>query len=88
MIIPVRLFLFAFIGLTILYFYLSIRQRWRCRRRLEAEFDAGGVNGSREDYVAQGMRAYEHSLRRGLVLGVYIVPLAGIVAMIYIMNFM
>lgn len=84
----IRLFAIGFVVLTVIYAYLSIRQRWRCRRALEAAFDAGGIEGSREDYVAQGLLDYERSLRRKLILGVYILPLMVVLVTIYVVNYM
>lgn len=84
----IRLFAIGFVVLTVIYAYLSIRQLWRCRRALEATFDAGGIEGSREDYVAQGLLDYERSLRRKLILGVYILPLMVVLVTIYVVNYM
>ena len=83
----IRLFGVAFVVLTVIYAYLSITQRWRCRRDLEAEYDAGGITGPREEHVAQGLLHYERSLRRRLLIGVYIVPLLVVVTIIYVMNY-
>ena len=84
----IRLFIIGFIVLTVIYAYLSIRQRWRCRRALEEEFDAGGIDGTREEHIANGLKDYETSLRRRLIFGVYLVPLLVIATMIYVMNYM
>lgn len=88
MIGAIRLFAMAFVLLTVVYVYLSIRQRWRTRRRLEEEFDQGGVEGDRDTYIKQGLRDYQGSLRRKLILGVYIVPLLIVTTLIYVTNFM
>ncbi len=84
----VRLLLVGFAVLSVLYVILSVRARVRCRRKLEREFDAGGINGTREAYIEAGMHRYDHSLGKKLLLGVYLVPLAGLIALIYVMNFM
>lgn len=84
----IRLFAIAFVVLTVIYAYLSLMQRWRCRKQLEAEFDAGGLDGSREDYVAKGMAEYQASFRRKLILGVYIIPLLVVITLIYVTNYM
>ena len=88
MIGALRLFAGAFILLSVVYVWLSLRQRWRHRRELEEEFDAGDGDIPREDYIEQGMREYEHSLKRKLILGVYIVPLLVVAILIYVTNFM
>jgi len=83
----IRLFAVAFVVLTVIYAYLSVTQRWRCRRALAAEYDAGGIDGSRDDHIAKGLRRYERSLRRRLLIGVYLVPLLVVVTLIYVMNY-
>lgn len=88
MIAGIRLFIIAFVVLSIIYVYLSIRQRWRARNELEAEFDAGGIDGDRDTYIEEGMREYQSSLRRKLILGVYVVPLLVVATLIYVMNYM
>lgn len=88
MIGAIRLFAIAFVVLTIVYFYLSIRQRWRTRHTLEEEFDQGGIDGDRDTYVEEGLKEYESSLRRKLILGVYIVPMLVVAVLIYVTNFM
>lgn len=88
MIVAIRLFVIAFVVLTAIYIYLSLRQRWRCKNALEDEFDAGGIEGDRDEYVEQGLVEYKGSLRRKLILGVYVVPLLIVTSLIYVMNFM
>ena len=88
MIGAIRLFAIAFVILTVVYIYLSIRQRMRTRRALRDEFDEGGIEGDRETYVEEGLKDYEDSIRRKLILGVYIVPLVLVLVMIYLTNFM
>jgi len=88
MIGAIRLFAIAFAILTLVYFWLSIRQRWRARNRLEEEFDRGDGDGDRDTYIRDGMREYEGSLRRKLILAVYIVPLLIVTTLIYVTNFM
>ncbi len=84
----IRLFLIAFAILTVVYFYLSIRQRWRVRRALEEEFDKDQPGGDRDEFVRQGLVEYETSLRRRLILGVYIIPLIIVATLVYVTNFM
>lgn len=88
MIAAIRLFIIAFVILTAVYIYLSIRQRWRTRRALEDEFDQGGIDGDKDTFVEEGLKDYQESLRRKLILGVYIVPLIIVTVMIYVTNFM
>ncbi len=43
--------------------------------------------GDRDAFVRQGLQEYDGSLRRKLILGVYIVPLSLMTAIIYFTNF-
>ncbi len=83
----IRLYTLGFVGLTIIYVFLSLRARWRCKAALEAEYDAGGIKGSREDFVDAGLAEYAGSLRRKLILGVYVVPVVVILTILYVVNF-
>jgi len=83
-----RLLLIGFAVLSLVYVILSVRMRRACRRSLGAEFDAGGIKGAREAYIEAGLRAYERSFRKKLLLGVYLVPLLALATLIYVMNFM
>ena len=77
-----------FAVLTVIYLALSLYNRWAERRRLGAEFERrraeeSGPAVDREAFVGEGMRAYEHSLKRKLLLGVYLIPL-GVIALLVI----
>ena len=65
---------------------LSLFKRWEERRRLATEYDSlhpdDDSDDDRYDYVQRGMDLYNKSLRRKLLWGVYLVPLATIVLLI------
>lgn len=82
-----RLLLILFVVLTVLYVALSFYSRAVRRGKLEAEWDESGQTGDREAFVRQGLEDYDGSLRRKLILGVYVVPIGGIMAVIYFTNF-
>ena len=84
----VRLLVVGFAVLSVIYVLLSIRARRAFIRRLEREYDAGGITEDRETYIARGLAEYRHSLRHRLLLGVYVVPLALLILVIYVVNFM
>lgn len=90
MIALLRLVVFGLIVLTVIYWALLIYARSLRRERLEKEYDAGSLDGDvkthRDDYIAQGMAAYEHGLKRKLLWLVYIVPI-GIVLILVWFNF-
>ena len=83
----VRLIVFGFIILSVIYLSLSIYSRSVRRERLEKAYDAEPVDGiSREDYVEKGMVEYHGSLRPKLLLLVYVVPTILVGAIVYITN--
>lgn len=87
MIAIIRLAVFGFIGLTITYFLVAIYSRSVRREKLEKKFDAGGIEGDRDTYIEDGMKAYEHGLRRRLLWLVYIIPTAVVAVTVYFVNY-
>ncbi len=85
MIVPV---LVALAILTAIYVVLSIWSRSVRREKLEDEWDQEIRTGDRNAFVEEGLRNYDQSLRRKLILGVYVVPVVLVLAMIYVVNFM
>lgn len=81
-----RLLIIAFALLTVLYFALFYHLRANQRDKLMVEFEALGAE-AQETKVRQQLMAYEQKLRRGLILGVYILPFVAMVATIYFTNF-
>lgn len=84
----VRLALVGFVVLTIIYVILSIHSRRVRRRKLGEEWDEEGMTGDREAWIEEGLEDYDHSLRRKLILGVYIIPVTLVAVIIYVTNFM
>ncbi len=84
----IRLVAVGFVLLSIIFGFVAIRQRLREIRRLKDEYDAGGIEGSREDYVRKGLDEYESSFRNNILLAIYIVPAIAVLVLIYVMNFM
>lgn len=87
MIAIIKLVFFGFIGLTVIYWLVAVYSRSVRRERLEKEFDAGGVDGDRDDYIKTGLQAYEHGLRRQLIVLVYIIPAAVVAVTVYFVNY-
>jgi hypothetical protein len=87
MIAIIRLAFFGFLGLTVLYWLVAIYSRSVRRERLEKEFDAGGVEGGRDDYIKAGLDHYEHGLRRKLIVLVYIIPAVIVAVTVYFVNY-
>jgi Ca2+/Na+ antiporter len=83
----IRLVVFGFLALSVVYLIVTIYARSVRRENLEKEFDAGGIAGDRDAFIAEGMARYRTSLRKKLLLGVYIVPMAVVGATIYFVNY-
>ena len=83
----VKLVVFGLVGLTIIYLSLSVYSRSVRREKLEKRYDANPVEGlTRAAYVERGMVEYQNGLRRKLLWGVYIVPVAVVSTIVYIVN--
>lgn len=82
-----RLGLILLVGLTVLYVLVSVFARSLERERLEKAWDAAQGPGERAAFIAEGMARYSSSLRRKLLWGVYIVPVAVISVLVYVLNF-
>ncbi|MEO8242609.1 MAG: hypothetical protein ABI832_09855 [bacterium] len=91
MIVMLELLVVGFVVLTVIYLLVAVYSRSVRREKLEKEFDAdvplGGGPGSRDAYVEQGMEAYEHGLRRKLLVLVYILPAIALAVIVYFVNF-
>ena len=85
MIVPL---LAGFVLLTAIYLILSIWSRSVRRERLEEEWDGEIRSGDRDRFIEDGLRAYDRSLRRKLILGVYVIPVLFVLGMIYVMNYL
>lgn len=82
-------FVILFAILTVIYVLLSRYSRWDQRRKLEDEYDSDETQEtSREQFVADGLARYDRSLRKRLLFGVYLVPLAVVAALLMIATHM
>lgn len=81
-----RFLMIAFVLLSVVYFALFYHLRASRRDRIEAEW-AENPEGDLGSHMSRELRAYETRLRRGLILGVYILPLVAMVATIYFTNY-
>ncbi len=88
MIVAFRFLLPLLLVLTVIYLILSWRSRAMRRDKLETKWAEKGLQGDREAFVQRGLRRYDRSIRKKLLLGVYIVPLGLIVLLIYVTNYM
>jgi len=84
MIIWVRNIVLILFVLTIIYVALSIMSRLRQRRKLKLDYNPDTAKTSQEDFMTQGMKKYERSLKPKLFIGVYLFPLIVISLLIYL----
>ena len=82
-----RLLVMAFIVLTVIYVCLSLYSRAVRRGKLRDEWHEGPQDVDKETFVQRGLEEYDGSLRRKLILGVYVVPLVTVGVIIYLTNF-
>ncbi len=92
MIAILRLAVFGFVTLTLVYVLVSIYSRSVRREKLEKSWDTdpareGSATDEREAYIEEGMQAYNHSLRRKLILLVYVVPTLVVGVTVYLVNY-
>ena len=82
-----KLALFGMIGLSVLYLLIGIYARSVQREALERQWDEGDGAGERADFVREGMDAYRNSLRRRLILLVFVLPVVAVAVVIWAINF-
>ncbi|QQA42196.1 hypothetical protein [Pelagovum pacificum] len=84
----VRLIVFGFIIMTIVYLCVSIYSRSVRREKLEDRWDADpqGDAAARDAYIEAGMAEYHGSLRKRLILLVYVVPTIAVGVIMYMIN--
>ena len=86
----VKLFVFGFIFLSVIYLSISVYSRSVRREKLEKRWDANPPEGAdaaaRDAYIADGMAEYHSGLRRRLIALVYVVPTLVIAVILYITN--
>ncbi|MBY5988019.1 hypothetical protein [Roseovarius atlanticus] len=82
-----RLLIIGFIVCTILYVVLSIYSRSVRKGKLREWWEEEGRPGDLDAYIEKGLEEYDGSLRRKLILGVYVVPFSIVAAIIYFTNF-
>ena len=82
-----RIGFFAFVILTLFYWALSWYFRSLARGGLEQEWDENVREGDRSEWIDKGMAEYDSSLKKKLVMAVYVIPVIVIVALVYLTNY-
>ena len=90
MIGAIRLIVFGFLALSVVYLAVSFYSRSVRREKLEDRWaeDHPGDDDSpeRDAYIEQGMIDYQQGLRRKLILLVYIIPAIAVAVTMFIVN--
>ncbi|MEM6729602.1 MAG: hypothetical protein AAF618_13950 [Pseudomonadota bacterium] len=87
----IRLFVIVMVISTVLYVSISIYSRGVRREKLMEQWRADLRVGDREAWLNEELEKYDQSLKRRLILLVYVLPLGflGFIAiMLYVQNFM
>ena len=83
----VRLVVFGFLFLSVIYLCLSWYSRSVRREKLENEWDEDKPTDiSRADFVKKGILEYEAGLRPKLLGLVYVVPTVAVAVTVYVTN--
>jgi len=90
MIGAIRLIVYGFLALSVVYVAVSIYSRSVRREKLEeewAETHPDEIDSpARSTFIEDGMKAYQNGLRRKLILLVYIIPAIAIAVTMYLIN--
>lgn len=81
-----RLIVMGLVILTIIYVCLSLYSRAVRRGKLRQKWEDGPRKVDRDTFVQRGLEKYDGSIRRKLILGVYIVPVITVGVIIYLTN--
>lgn len=81
-----RLMGMTFIALSLVFVSLWFYARAARREKLEAQWDEKQGPGRKESFVKAELSDYEGTLKRKLILGVYVIPLFLMAILIYVTN--
>ena len=84
----IRIFFIGFVVLSIIYVCLSFYSRAVRRDKLEAQWDDESREGDKRAFVRAGLKEYDGSLRRRLILGVYVIPVVIVSTIVYVVNYL
>ncbi|SHI54890.1 hypothetical protein [Wenxinia saemankumensis] len=83
----ITLFVVVFVALAAIHALLSWSRGRAERARLVARWEEAGRPGDRESFVAEGLALYERSFRKRVLVLVYLVPLAALGLIVYLVNY-
>lgn len=82
-----RLMVVGFVVLTVIYVCLSLYSRAVRKGKLRAEWLEGPQDQTLDEFLDEGLEDYDSSLRRKLILSVYVIPVILVSVIIYLTNF-
>jgi predicted permease len=80
----IRNLVIIFLLLILAYAVLSATSNFRQRQKLKSEYHGEAEIESKEAFIERGLRDYNRSIRPKMLLGVYIIPFAAIILLIYL----
>lgn len=83
----VRLMVVGFILLSVIYVCLSFYSRAVRKGKLRAQWNEEQPDQSLDAFLDEGLEDYDKSLRRKLILSVYVIPVILVSVVIYLTNF-
>lgn len=82
-----RLMVVGFIVLSVIYVCLSLYSRAVRKGKLRREWQEGTQEQTLDEFLEEGLEEYDNSLRRKLILSVYVIPVILVSLVIYLTNF-
>lgn len=82
-----RLMVVGFVVLTVIYVCLSLYSRAVRKGKLRQEWQDGPQEQTLDEFLDEGLEDYDSSLRRKLILSVYVIPVILVSVVIYLTNF-
>lgn len=82
-----KLAVFGLLFLSVVYVFVAIYSRSIRREKLEDEWDEDIKDGDRDAFVEEGLKDYEGSLRKKLILMVFIVPICAVSVLFFVVNY-
>ncbi len=83
----IRLGVFGFLALAVIFVLVSIYSRSIRREKLEDKWDEEVKTGDRDAYIEAGMQKYESGWRKKFLWLIFVVPVFVVLGLVYLNNF-
>ena len=87
MIAALRLFALLFVVLSLIYLVLSFFLRQIAQKEARDAWEKLETRIDWETYLERQMKSHNRTMRRNLILGVYVLPMSFLAAVVYFVNF-